>query len=139
MQVQTIKILNMPYDDDMQQGRPTKRTRSDFGQKVFEARKRLGVSQSEIASQLDITQSAYAAWERDAVALRPAQLAKLSGILGESADELIGIGSGKRSGGPSGKARRLFEEVSRLPRSQQLHVLTVVEAFVEKKVAGIKS
>ena len=56
-------------------------------------------------------------------------------ILGVSADELIGTENGKRSGGPAGKARRLFERVSRLPRSQQLHVLTVVEAFVEKKTA----
>lgn len=126
----------MPYDDDMTQGRPTNRPRSDFGQRVFEARKRLGVSQAEVAAQLGITQSAYAAWERDAVALRPEQLAKLSDILGASADELIGHDTGKRSGGPSGKARRLFEQVSQLPRSQQFHVLTVVEAFVDKKTAG---
>jgi len=135
MQAETIKIMNIPYDDDMPQGRPTNRPRSGFGQRVFEARKRLGVSQAEIAAQLGITQSAYAAWERDAVALRPEQLAKLSGILGVSADELIGRENGKRSGGPAGKARQLFEQVSRLPRSQQLHVLTVVEAFVEKKAA----
>jgi len=135
MQAKTIMFPSMPYDEDMPQGRPTNRPRSDFGQRVFEARKRLGVSQVEVAHQLGITQSAYAAWERDAVALRPEQLAKLSRILGTSADELIGREDGRRSGGPSGKARRLFEQVSRLPRSQQLHVLTVVEAFVEKKAA----
>ena len=136
MQAETINIPTLLYDVDMPQGRPTKRPRSDFGQRVFEARKRLGISQAEVAVQLDITQSAYAAWERDAVALRPEQLAKLSGILGVSADELIGTGGRKRGAGPSGKARQLFEQVSQLPRSQQLHVLTVVEAFVEKKAAS---
>ena len=135
MQAETIKILSMPYDDGMTQGRPTNRPRSGFGQRVFEARKRLGVSQADIASQLNITQSAYAAWERDAVALRPEQLAKLSGILGVSADELIGRANGRRSGGPAGKARQLFEQVSQLPRSQQFHVLTVVEAFVKQQAA----
>ena len=36
----------------------------------------------------------------------------------------------------SGKARRIFEEVSRLPRSQQQHILAVVETFVEKKAVA---
>ena len=44
-----------------------------------------------------------------------------------------GKGNGSRKGGPTGKARRIFEEVSRLPRSQQQHILAVVETFVEKK------
>lgn len=125
----------MPYDDLMQQGRPTNRPRTDFGTRIFEARKRLGLSQQEVADQLNITQSAYAAWERSPVALRPEQLRQLVEILKMSADELMGLNKNKQSGGPTGKARKLFEQVSKLPRSQQQHVLTVVEAFVEKKAA----
>ena len=70
--------------------------------------------------------------------LRPDQIEKLTEILNISVDELFGKEekNGRRSGGPVGKARRLFEAVSKLPRSQQQHVLTVVEAFVEKKVAA---
>ena len=58
-------------------------------------------------------------------------------ILNVSVDKLFGKEEKNgRRGGPVGKARRLFEAVSKLPRSQQQHVLTVVEAFVEKKVAA---
>jgi len=135
MQAETINILEVAYDEDMPQGRPTKRPRTAFGQRVFEARKRLGYSQAEVAEKLSITQSGYAAWERDPVALRPDQLQKLSKVLRVSVDELVGQDNGRRSKGPSGKARRLFERVSELPRSQQQHILTVVEAFVDKKVA----
>ena len=120
----------------MQQGRPTKRARTDFGQRVFEARQRLGYSQTEVAQQLGITESAFAAWERVPVALKPEQLRTLVDILNIPIEELISQKHGtKRSGGPTGKARRLFEQVSKLPRSQQQHVLTVVEAFVEKKAS----
>lgn len=136
MQAETINLLSMSYDDLMQQGRPTKRPRTDFGARIFEARKRLGLSQQEIADQLDITQSAYAAWERSPVALRPEQLRQLVHILKISADELMGLNKNKQSGGPTGRARKLFEQVSKLPRSQQQHVLTVVEAFVEKKAGN---
>jgi len=134
MQAKTINIFNVPYDGLMQQGRPTKRARTDFGQRVFEARQRLGFSQAEIAKELGITQSAFAAWERTPVALKPEQLRTLADVLNTSIEELIGTKGGlKRYGGPTGKARRLFEQVSKLPRSQQQHVLTVVEAFVQNK------
>ena len=126
----------MPYDALMQQGRPTKRPRTDFGTRIFDARRRLGLSQQEVATRLNITQSAYAAWERSPVALRPEQLRQLVEILNISAAELMGLNKSKQAGGPTGRARKLFEQVSKLPRSQQLHVLTVVEAFVEKKASG---
>ena len=127
MQAERIIILSIPYDGLMQQGRPAKRPRTDFGTRLFEARQSLGLSQQEVASQLGITQSAYAAWERSPVALRPEQLRKLIDILKISADELVGFSKNKRSGGPIGKARRIFEEVSKLPRSRQQRVVAVVE------------
>jgi len=102
------------------------------------ARQTLGLSQAEVAARLGITQAGYAAWERDSVALRPDQVEKLTEILNISVDELFGKEkNGRRNGGPVGKARRLFEAVSKLPRSQQQHVLTVLEAFVEKRVAAV--
>lgn len=139
MQAFSINSFPLPYDDGMQQGRPSSRPRPLFGQRLFVARQALGLSQTEVAAKLGITQAGYAAWERDPVALRPDQIEKLTEILNVSVDELFGKEdkNGRRGGGPVGKARRLFEAVSKLPRSQQQHVLTVVEAFVEKKVAAV--
>ena len=138
--MQAISITSFPpaYDDGMQQGRPSSRPRPPFGQRLFVARQTLGLSQAEVAARLGITQAGYAAWERDSVALRPDQVEKLTEILNISVDELFGKEkNGRRNGGPVGKARRLFEAVSKLPRSQQQHVLTVLEAFVEKRVAAV--
>ena len=137
MQAYSLTILNDRYDGAMNTGRPSTRPRTAFGIRLRTAREALGLSQAQVAEKFGISQASYGAWERDPVALRPDQIEKLTGILNISVDELFGKDekNGRRNGGPVGKARRLFEAVSRLPRSQQQHVLTVVEAFVEKKAA----
>ena len=119
----------------MKRGRPSNRPRTDFGKRIFDARTAKGLSQAQVADDLGVTQASYGAWERDPVALRPEQVERLSKLLGVSVAHLFGEENAKPAG-PKGKARRLFEEVSSLPRSQQAHVLTVVEAFVKQHQSG---
>lgn len=113
-------------------GRPSKRSRTAFGERLFAARTAAGLSQVEVAQKLGITQTAYALWERRPVALRPDQIEKIAKILGVPVEDLFTSNSrSKERAGPVGRARRAFEQVSKLPRSQQQHILKVVEAFVE--------
>ncbi len=112
-------------------GRPTNRQRTPFGERLVAAREAAGLSQRELADKLGITQRALCWWEREPVALKPEQLSALTAALGVSADMLLGRDGGqKRSGGPSGKARRAFEAVARLPRHHQQKIVEVVEALV---------
>lgn len=137
MQAKSVTVGGGMYDAAiMKTGRPAKYPRDPFGERIHAAREALGFSQAHVAEKLGITQTAYAVWERYAVALRPDQIEKLAGILKVSVEELFGKTNNRRSGGPIGKARRLFEQVNKLPRLQQQHVLTVLEAFVEKKSAA---
>ena len=49
-------------------------------------------------------------------------------MLNVSVDYLLGReNGGPKKGGPIGKARRVFEEVSKLPRHQQQRILGIVE------------
>ena len=124
----------------MKTGRPAKRERTDFGTRLHALREAAGLSQQEVADRLGITQPAYALWERRNVTVRVDQLYGLAEILGVSVEDLFyQAKSGRPRGGPTGKARKLFEQVSKLPRSQQQHVLSVVEAFVDNKSTGAKS
>ena len=118
----------MVYAGGMQTGRPSTKKRPPFGARLHALREQAGLSQQQIAEALGLTQRAYAYWERNPVALRPEQLLKLGEVLGVGIEELLNGDSRKsRRGGPTGKMRRVFDEVSALPRSRQQRIVTVVE------------
>jgi transcriptional regulator with XRE-family HTH domain len=133
MQALSVSQQNRPYIWGMPGGRPPKsKTRSEFGQRLHDARQAKGLSQSQVAEALGITQPSYADWERSAVALKPDYLPKLSEVLGVSFESLLGVTPPQARGatGPMGKVRRIFETVSKLPRHQQQRIISVVEALV---------
>ena len=106
MQAETIICSSPGYIEDMPTGRPAKQNRSPFGKRLNKARLAAGLSQVQLAEQLGITQSAYAAWEREHIALKPAQIAKLCSVLKVRVEELFEDRPTKRSGGPTGKIFR---------------------------------
>ena len=128
MQAKRITFSGAPYDGDMNTGRPSTQPRTPFGERLHAAREARGLSQAQVAKQLGMSQNAYACWERKSVALRPDQVEQLAQILGVSVEALFnGTAEADRKGGPTGKARRVFEEVSRLPRKRQQRIVSVVE------------
>ena len=111
-----------------------------FGERLFAARQQMGLSQIELAEKLGITQSTYAGWERRTTALKPHYISSLAAFLNVPVDYLLGHqDSVQRKGGPVGKARRVFEEVSRLPRHQQKRILGIVEDLLAALHAGRRS
>jgi transcriptional regulator with XRE-family HTH domain len=131
MQAFPVTILSMPYADRMQTGRPSTEPRTQFGQRLLAAREALGLSQAQVAEQLDITQKAYAVWERYPVALRPDQIEKVAASLQVSVEHLFGkAGKSARGHGPAGKLRQVFEQASQLPRHQQTKVVEFLENYL---------
>lgn len=128
MQAVSVIISTPVYAPGMAAGRPAKSERSPFGERLVATRQQLGLSQTQIAEKLGITQQTYAGWERRTTALRPEHLAQLASVLNVPVDYLLGRDSlTRRGGGPVGKARLVFEKVSKLPRHQQQRILGVVE------------
>ena len=131
MQVDSLTEKGPAYSWAMQTGRPSKKTRPPFGERLHALREQAGLSQQQLADRLGLTQRAYAYWERNPVALRPEQLRELTLALGVTVEDLLGEPNGKKRGtGPAGKMRQLFEAASRLPRSQQQKVAAVLEPFI---------
>jgi transcriptional regulator with XRE-family HTH domain len=119
------------YNPGMPTGRPAKHPRSPFGERVFAAREAAGLSQAEVASQLGLSQNAYAMWERRPVALRPEQIEQLATALGVSIDVLFGkVALPTKPPGPMGRAKKTFEALAALSRSEQARVLDLVEPLV---------
>jgi transcriptional regulator with XRE-family HTH domain len=108
-------------------GRPPRKEASFLGACIAQARLKAGLSQNDLADRLEISRNLIAQWERSAVALKADQLLALSEALNVSVDALLGREPAKRGSGPVGRAQKLFEEVSHLPRRQQERILAMVE------------
>ena len=140
MQPYSVTIFPPCYDGGMQTGRPPKHQRPPLGERIAVFREQAGLSQQQLADALNVNQQMIAYWERRAAALRPEQLDKLADTLRVSVDALLGKKTSKaHGGGPAGKARQVFEAVSRLPKRQQQKIIEVVEAFVAQQSHGNNS
>ena len=64
MQAIQLTFEGHPYNPAMKTGRPSKLERTAFGARLHAAREAAGLSQAQVADKLDITQAAYAFWER---------------------------------------------------------------------------
>jgi transcriptional regulator with XRE-family HTH domain len=118
----------------MQTGRPSSRPRTPFGARLHQKREAARLSQAQVAERVGLSQRAYAAWEREPVAIQPDKLALLAEILGTTVAELMGEEQPKRATTPAaGRLRQSFETVAKLPRRQQAKILDVVEALLSQQ------
>jgi transcriptional regulator with XRE-family HTH domain len=132
MQAKPISFHLPGYAGWMKNGRPSKSERADFAARLRALRETAGLSQRDMAGRLGISQPSYVAWESYNVALKPEQITELAKVLGIGVAELFDSPKSQSSRGPAGKAKRVFETVSQLPRSQQQKILEVVEAMIER-------
>ena len=124
------------YSAGMATGRPPILKRTSLGERIATARQHAGLTQKELADRVKVTQRVIAYWEREAVSLRAEQIDALATALNVSADSLVGRKASKtRGSGPVGRAKRLFDAISQLPRHQQEKVISILEPFVREHVA----
>jgi DNA-binding XRE family transcriptional regulator len=123
---------NGQYDPAvMNQGRPAKRQRSPFGQRLYELREAANITQAAIAERLGVSQRTYSDWERGTVAFTPSRLQELAGILGIDVADLLGSPVKRRAAvAGNGRLGQSFAAISKLPRRQQGKILDVVDALL---------
>ena len=114
----------------MQTGRPPKTPAAAFGARLRELREEANLSQREVGEVLGISQPSYAKWERREVAITASQLRTLADTLGCDVADFFSEDEPKRKPGPTGRARRTLEVVSKLPRHHQRHLLDVIETMM---------
>lgn len=120
------------YTLGMPGGRPTSKPASALGSRIAQARALAGLSQTDLANKLGVEQYQVAYWERKSVSIKAEVLVELANALSVSTDFLLGRENGTGRGkGPVGKAQRVFEQVSQLPRSRQQHIVRVVEDLLK--------
>jgi transcriptional regulator with XRE-family HTH domain len=120
--------------------RPAAKPRPKQAARLAALRKAAGLSQTELAEAIDVSQQTIAYWETSPVPPRSDVLPKMAKALGVRVEDILGDGptNAVRQPGPVGEVQRTFEEVRKLPRKQQRKVIEMVQALVDqyKRKAG---
>ena len=126
--IQTAKM--MVYDTGM---RKNSIPRHGTGARITELRIQAGLSQKDLAERIEVPIANIGFWERTNTPPSSKVLPKLAEAFGTTV-EFVLLGkekpAGKRAGGPQGKTKKVFEEVSNLPRRQQKKIIDVVYALI---------
>jgi transcriptional regulator with XRE-family HTH domain len=94
-----------------------------------------GLSVRELARQISEHHTNVLYWETSGNFPRSNVLVPMAKALGVTVEELLGQPKPSRVTSPGGRARQLFEAVSKLPRRQQDKVLDILEPFVRQQVS----
>jgi transcriptional regulator with XRE-family HTH domain len=118
-----------PYTSAM--ARKLERTRPKQGARLAVLRRAAGLTQVELAQLVGEPQQNIAFWEQSEKPPRSDVLPKLAKVLGIQIEQILeGELPQTRRAGPVGKAQKIFEEVSTLPRKQQERIIETVSALV---------
>jgi transcriptional regulator with XRE-family HTH domain len=112
-------VENVAYINHMAK-RIEERKRTELGRRLVELRLKAGFSQAQLAQAVGLPQRTIANYETIANYIPSSVLPSLANALGVSIEEIIGLPApkgGKR--GPKSRLERQFEELQRLPKSEQ--------------------
>jgi transcriptional regulator with XRE-family HTH domain len=109
--------------------------RKGIGARITELRIAANLTQKELAAQADVPSANIGFWERTNTPPPSDALLRIAKVLGTTADALL---TGKahvpaQKPGPAGRVSQTFDQVAKLPRSQQKKILDVVDALLAQQ------
>jgi len=106
-----------------------------IGNRVARLRKDKGMTQTELAETLAVSQPVVSDYENDVIGLDSARIVQLAQVLGVSADEILGLEKATRAASTGIGNRRLYRQlqsIDRLPKRDQEALFRTIDAFLSK-------
>jgi transcriptional regulator with XRE-family HTH domain len=103
-----------------------------LGQRLAEARKAAGLTQTQLAEQLGIAQQTLAHYEMGRLRIAVALLPPLVKLLGISIEALMGEQIPPAKRGPAPKLQQQIERIQQLPRTQQRFVMQMLDTVLQQ-------
>lgn len=102
-----------------------------IGRMLRELRQSRGMTQTELADQLNIKQVLVSAYERGAVRMHGTLIAAFAKALDSSADEILGIQTPRRNGARTDRrVVRLLQQIGGLSRRERDALLKTISNYV---------
>jgi transcriptional regulator with XRE-family HTH domain len=105
---------------------------SALGERIARLRKEHGITQTQLAQLLGVSQQAVQAYEAGSRSIQVTTLARMAKALFASVEELFGHSSeaGSRKRGPAPKWHQRLEAIDQLPNSQQKVIVQMLDALI---------
>lgn len=124
--------LFLSYEDEM--ATKLEEANDTIGRRLARLRKERGITQTELAEELGVSQPLVSAWERGELRLHGELIVELARILETSADEILGLEDVPESPNRT-KNRRLLRrlrKIDQLPKRDQEALIRTIDAFLSK-------
>lgn len=108
-----------------------------MGKRIAEFRKAQDMTQTQLATELDIAQQTMAHYEGGRLRMPVSLLSNLANLLAVSVEELIGepTKAAKTKRGPTPRLQQQVELVAQLPRTKQKLVMEMLDALIQQQAS----
>jgi transcriptional regulator with XRE-family HTH domain len=104
-----------------------------LGQRLAEARKASGLTQTQLGEQLGVAQQTLAHYEMGRLRVAVAFMPPLAKALGITVEELMGEDTPPAKRGPAPKLQQQIERIQQLPRSKQRFVMQMLDTVLAQQ------
>lgn len=105
---------------------------TELGRRITALRKDAGMTQTQVAQALNVSQQAVQAWEAGQRRIQISILPAVARLLAVSLEDLLGEEPEKiaRKRGPAPKWQQLIEEIDSLPKAKQKMISEMLSALI---------
>jgi transcriptional regulator with XRE-family HTH domain len=107
-----------------------------LGARITDARKALGMTQTQLADELGVTQQVIASYEVGRRRVQVMLLPRLAHALAVGVEDLIGGEGQPARRGPAPRLLQQVERIQRLPRSRQRFVMEMIDTALQANVTA---
>lgn len=107
-----------------------------LGKRMADLRKEMGLTQAQLAEQLEISQQMIAAYEAGTRKIPASMLPRLAKLFAVSLEELLGMEKLPAKRGPASILQRQIEQIGTMPRAKQKFITEMLEALIKQQQAS---
>lgn len=107
-----------------------------LGKRIAELRKEMGLTQTQLADTLEISQQLIAAYEAGSRKVPASMLPVLAKLFAVTLEQLIGQEATPTKRGPTSTLQRQIEQIGLMPRSKQKFITEMLEALIKQQQAS---
>ena len=107
-----------------------------LGKRIAEYRKEMGLTQTDLAEALGISQQLIAAYEAGLRKIPASMLPVLAKLFAVSLEQLVGIDNKPAKRGPASTLQRQIEQIGLMPRAKQKFISEMLDALIQQQQAS---